>query len=149
MLRDYLPDLRKRSVDVQRPQRMYDFMDSFFNDFFESFPRGDIAYPKVNVSENDKEVKVQAELPGMEPKDIDISFQNGTLLLKGEKRFEDEKREGNFHRMECSYGSVHRAIPLPAEIDADKIEAKFKNGVLNITMPKAETAKSKKIEIQS
>ena len=149
MFKNYLPDLRRRSAEVQRPQRMYDFMDSFFNDFLESFPRGDIAYPKVNVSENEQEVFVQAELPGMEPKDIDISYQNGTLLLKGEKKFEDEQKKGNFHRVECSYGSVHRAIPLPAEIDPDRIEAKFKNGVLNIKMPKAETAKSKKIEIQS
>ncbi len=149
MLRKYLPEIRRNPEEVRRPERTYDLMDNFFNDFLSTLPTGTVTFPKVNVSESDKEVQVKAELPGMEAKDIDLVFQNGSLVLKGEKKLEDEHEDANYHSFECSYGAFHREVPLPAEVDRDKVEAKFKNGVLEITMPKAETAQNKRIEIQS
>lgn len=148
MFRRYLPDIRRRSPVARKPHRMVDLMDGFFNDFLESFPETEFNFPKVNVSENDKEVTVKAELPGMDPKDVDISIQNNVLVLKGEKKFEEEHTEGDFHRVECSYGSINRTIQLPAEVDPEKVKAKCKNGVLNIKMPKTEGSKTKKIEIE-
>lgn len=149
MLSRYLPDIRRRSREPRRPQRMFDLMDTFFNDLLETYPSPDFSMPRVNISENDKEVTVKAELPGMDSKDIDISIQNNALVLKGEKRFEDEQDEGDYHRVECSYGSIHRTVQLPAEVDPEKVKAKFKNGVLKVKLPKTEGSKSRKIEIES
>lgn len=149
MLRKYLPEIRRHPEEVRRPEQPSDWMDTFFSDFLGNLPTGTVTYPKVNVSENDNEVQVKAELPGMEAKDIDLSFQNGSLVLKGEKKLEDEHKDENYHRFECSYGAFHRAVPLPTEVDRDKVEAKFKNGILEITMPKAESAQSKRIQIES
>lgn len=103
----------------------------------------------MNISENDKEVKVKAELPGLEAEDIDISLRNNTLILQGEKKFEDEETKDNYHRIERSYGRFYRAISLPAEVEAEKIKAKYKKGVLEVKLPKSEQAQAKKIEIQS
>ena len=149
MLRKYLPELRKRSQEVQRPQNLFDMMESFFNEPFERMPFAELSYPRVNVSEDEKEVTVTAELPGMSSKDMDISIRQNNLILQGEKSFEDEEKDKNYHRIECSYGSFYRTVPLPAEVDADKVKAKFKDGVLTVTMPKTESAQKKKIEIES
>ena len=149
MLRRYLPELRKRSQDVQRPQSMFDLMESFFNEPFERGPFKELSYPQVNVSESEKDVTVTAELPGMQGKDLDISLRQNNVILQGEKRFEDEEKNKNFHRIECSYGSFYRTVPLPTEVDEEKIKASFKNGVLTVTLPKAASAQRKKIEIES
>lgn len=149
MLRKFVPELRKRSHEVQRPQNLFDMMESFFNEPFTRAPFGEFSYPQVNVSEDEKEIKVSAELPGMDSKDLDISIRQDNLILQGEKRFEDEEKDKNYHRIECSYGSFYKTVPLPAEVEADKVKAKFKDGVLTVTMPKAESAQRKKIEIES
>jgi len=149
MLRKYLPELRRRSQEVQRPQNLFDMMESFFNEPMERMPFGDLAYPQVNVSETENDVTVTAELPGMDSKDMDISIRQNNLILQGEKRFEDEEKSKNYHRIECSYGSFYRTVPLPTEVDADKVKAKFKDGVLTVNMPKAPGAKRKKVEIES
>lgn len=80
---------------------------------------------------------------------IDINIRQDNLILQGEKRFEDEEKDKNFHRIECSYGSFYRTVPLPSEVDADKVKAKFKDGVLTVNMPKTAKAQRKKIEIES
>lgn len=149
MLRKYLPEMRKRSQEVQRPQNIFDMMESFFNDPLERMPFGEFAYPQVNVSENDEAVTVNAELPGLNSKDIDISIRQNNLIIQGEKRFEDEEKNKNYHRIECSYGSFYRTVPLPTEVDSEKVKAKFKDGVLNVHIPKAQSAQKKKIEIES
>jgi len=149
MLRRFLPDIRRRSMDAQRPSSVLDLMESFWRQPLSFEGLRDMEFPAVNVSENDKEVKVKAELPGMESKDIDISLWNNNLVLQGEKKFENEERGDNYHRIEHSYGSFYRVIPLPAEVDEAKIKAKYKRGVLEVTLPKSEEAKAKKIEIQS
>lgn len=98
-------------------------------------------WPNVEVSETDKELRVTAELPGLEENDVEVTLDDGVLTLRGEKRSESEDQERQFS--ERFYGQFERRIPLGAEIQEDKVEARFKNGVLSITMPKTEQAQSK------
>lgn len=132
-------------------------MNQLFNNFFTESPFAAMKWneetfnPKVNVAETDTNVQITAELPGMEEKDIDVSLAENTLTIKGEKKKESEEKNKNFHRVERSYGYFQRSLPLPAEVEVDKVAANFKNGILNITLPKSQAskAKSKKIEIKS
>ncbi|MDP0928476.1 Hsp20/alpha crystallin family protein [Paracoccus onubensis] len=105
------------------------------------------AWPNVEVSESDNEIRVTADLPGMEEKDVELLLDNGALTLRGEKRSSCEDQERQFS--ERYYGRFQRIIPLPVEIDQDKVDARFSNGVLSVILPKSETAKSqvKRIEI--
>jgi HSP20 family protein len=91
---------------------------------------------------------VKAEVPGMDPKHIDISLSDGVLTIKGEKKEEKEEKEANYHLVERSYGAFSRSIRLPSEVQSDKINASYKNGVLKITLPKSEEAKKKEIKIK-
>lgn len=103
----------------------------------------------MDVSETDKEVIVKAELPGMDPKEIDVSVRGDILTLAGERKQEKEEKGVNFHRVERSYGSFSRSIQLPAEVDTGKVEASYKDGVLRITLPKAKAAAVKKIQVKA
>jgi len=103
--------------------------------------------PAVDVYETDHEVVLKAELAGIDPKYVDIRVEDGTLYLKGERKFEKETKEEDYHRVERSYGSFMRSFPLPAGVDADKAAAEYKNGVLTLTLPKREEAKPKTIKI--
>ena len=103
--------------------------------------------PQVDVTETDKDVKVCAEIPGVEAKDIDVSVEDGTLRIRGEKKYEREENEKGQYRMERSYGSFERAIPLPVEVDEAKAKAEFKNGVLRLTLPKRPGAQSRRKKI--
>jgi len=94
------------------------------------------------VIETDKNVKVCAEIPGVEAKDIDVSVEDGTLIIRGVKKYEREETEKGEYRMERSYGSFERAIPLPVEVDEAKAKAEVRNGVLRLTMPKRPGAQS-------
>ena len=112
-------------------------------------------WPRVNVSETDKELQVTAELPGVDEKNIDVTVSGDQLTIRGEKKSEvDEKKDEKgraFRRVERSYGSFERTMSLPFDIDPDKVQANFKNGVLTLTLPKPldTQKKSKKIEISS
>jgi len=159
-IRNLIPFGRK-SVPVKREDEnpfsiLRREMDSLFDNFFQGF---DIApfegrmgafTPKVDVAESDKEIKITAELPGLDEKDIDVSLQNDMLIIKGEKKEEKEDKGKDYYRMERSYGSFSRTIPLPIEVETDKIEATFKKGVLNITLPKTAkaAAETKKIAVK-
>jgi HSP20 family protein len=101
----------------------------------------------VDVTETDKEVKVCAEIPGVEAKDVDVTVENGTLTIRGEKKFEREENEKGQYRMERSYGSFERAIALPTEVDESKAKAEFKKGVLRLTLPKRAGAQSRRKKI--
>ena len=101
----------------------------------------------VDVSETAKEIIVNAEIPGVEAKDIDVNLAGNVLTIKGERKREHEKKEENLHRVERSYGSFYRSLSLPSEVDADKIKASYKKGVLRVTMPKTKRAAGKKVEI--
>jgi HSP20 family protein len=106
--------------------------------------------PQIDVTETDKEVKVCAELPGVESKDVEVSVEENVLTIKGEKKYEREQNEKGQYRMERSYGSFERSLLLPAEVDESKAKAEFKKGVLRLTLPKrpgAETRR-KKIPVQ-
>ncbi|MDQ3927617.1 MAG: Hsp20/alpha crystallin family protein [Chloroflexota bacterium] len=92
--------------------------------------------PAINVAETDREYRVTAELPGMDEKDIELSLHRDHLTIKGEKKQEHEEKGNGYHRVERSYGTFQRTIPLPQEIDADNVEANFQKGVLTITLPK-------------
>lgn len=134
-------------------REMNKLFDSFSHGFgMEPFePRLGIFNPSINVIDEDKEMRVTAELPGMDEKDIDVSLSQDALTIKGEKNQEKEDKGKNYYRMERSYGSFSRSIPLPVEIDSNKAKAQFKKGILTVTLPK--TAKSlkekKKIQIKS
>jgi HSP20 family protein len=107
--------------------------------------------PRINVSETEKEIQVTAELPGIEEKDVEVTLDNGVLLIKGEKKAEKEEKNKNYHRVERSYGSFMRSFALPHEVEDDKAEAAFKNGVLTVKLPKTFEAQQavKKIAIKS
>ncbi len=103
--------------------------------------------PAVDVFEKEDKFVVKAELPGMKEEDVDVSLVGDTLSIKGEKKTETEIKEEDYYRCERSYGSFYRAIPLPANVDADKIEASFEDGVLEIALPKSAKVKPKKITV--
>jgi len=98
-------------------------------------------------SETAKEIIVNAEIPGVEAKEIDVNLKGNVLTIKGERKREHEEKEENFHRIERSCGSFYRSLRLPSEVDGEKIKATYKEGVLRITMPKTKKEAGKKIEI--
>jgi len=101
----------------------------------------------VDIYETDENLVLKAELPGINPDSVEIRVEDNTLYLKGERKFEKEVKEQNYHRVERSYGAFTRTFSLPGSIDADKVAANFKDGVLTLTMPKKEEAKPKTIKI--
>lgn len=107
--------------------------------------------PKIDLSETEKEYMVKAELPGMNQNDIDISISKDMLTIRGEKKQEKEENVKGYYRMERSYGSFCRSIALPTEIEMDKADASFKNGVLNVSLPKTKQAQqeSKKLTVKA
>jgi len=103
--------------------------------------------PAVDIYETPDSIVLQAELPGLSKDDIDIQVRDNVLTLKGERRSEKEVKEGNYLRVERAYGGFQRAFTLPAAVQADKIRAVFKDGVLDVSIPKVEEAKPKQIKI--
>lgn len=103
--------------------------------------------PAVDIYETDHDIVVKAELPEMKEKDLDIRLVNNTLTLKGERKFEKETQEENYHRVERAYGAFSQSFTLPTSVDQDKISAEYKDGVLKITLPKKVETKSKQIKV--
>jgi len=103
--------------------------------------------PSVDIFENDNEVIIKAELPGMNPNDMEVRLENNVLMLKGERRFEKEAKEENYHRVEREYGSFSRSFTLPTAVDGEKVTAEYKDGVLKVVLPKKEETKPKPIKI--
>ncbi len=103
--------------------------------------------PPVDIYENGDSLVLKAELPGVNPDDVEIRVEDNTLYLKGNRKFENEVKEQNYHRVERSYGTFTRTFALPNSIDADKVGASYKDGILTLTMPKKEEAKPKTIKI--
>jgi HSP20 family protein len=130
-------------------------MNRLFDDVFRGFDLTPVgmsrmaSWPHVEVIENDKDVRVSAELPGLEDKDVEVLMGEGVLTIRGEKKSEVEDKERAFS--ERTYGRFERRIPLAWEVDEDKIDASFKNGVLTVTMPKSAQASShvKRIAVNS
>jgi len=103
--------------------------------------------PAVDIYETENEIMVKAELPGIDRKDIVLNLDNNVLTLKGERKFEKETRQENYHRIERSYGAFSRAFSIPAIVDEEKIRADYKDGILKIALPKKEQVKPKQIKI--
>ncbi|MEN6637319.1 MAG: Hsp20/alpha crystallin family protein [Clostridiaceae bacterium] len=103
--------------------------------------------PAVDVVEDDKMVRVTAEMPGLNDKDFNVEIEGDRLILSGEKKHDREEKKENYYYSECSYGSFSRVIPLPCEVDADKANATYKNGMLEVELPKKEGAKSKRVNV--
>lgn len=154
-MRDLIPWGRSRAP-VRREDATYASpfltlrreMDRLFDDAFRGFGAlGDwtgansFGWPNVEVTERDKEIRVTAELPGLEEKDIELSLEDGALTLRGEKRTEHEDDDRRYS--ERFYGRFERRIALPAEVDEDHVKASFRNGVLTVTLPKTERARER------
>jgi HSP20 family protein len=125
-------------------RRMFDIEPAWRSSF--SF-----SVPAIDMSEDEKTYKISAELPGLDPKDIDVSVTGDMLVLRGEKRQEKEEKDKNYHFSERAYGSFQRAFELPASVDRGKIGADFSKGVLTITLPKTAAAQqpTKKIAVKA
>ena len=104
--------------------------------------------PNIDIYEEENDVVVKAELPGMKKEDIEISLTEDSITVAGEKKAEHRVEKKNFYRFESSYGSFSRTMSLPSDIQTDKVKAEFKNGVLEIRMPKTEEAKKKEIKVK-
>jgi HSP20 family protein len=125
-----------------------DLFRSFFNDDNFLTRNRDDYYPAVDIEETDDAYRVHMELPGMDKKDIKISYRDNVLHISGEKHEEKDEKERNYHHYERRFGRFERAFRIHSEVVEDKIDANFKNGVLVIDMPKAEIAKPKEIEVK-
>lgn len=121
------------------------FQDSVNRLFAE--PNGRPWVPPVDILETENELVVKADVPGMEMKDIDVRMENGTLTIRGERKFES-KDGGGWHRVERSYGTFERIFTLPETVDAEAVKADYKNGTLTITLPKKEIAKPRQIKVE-
>ena len=142
------PILRRTGL-LNRPER--DFFDRFFADFaLPSIAFEDTEWmPAFDMSETDKELIVKGEVPGMDKKDINITVSDGMLTIRGEKKHEKKEENEQYHRVERRYGAFSRTIRLPHEVEADKVDATYKEGVLSIRLPKSEAVEPKKIEIKT
>jgi len=161
-LKDLIPwRKRKREEEewllpIERDRELFrDFFADLFRPWalmrmrpFDEVFRGRF-YPDIDVTETDKEYRVTAELPGLSKDDIDVSLEEGVLTIRGEKRQEERHEKEDYVCVERSYGSFVRRIPLPSEVDESRVEARFKNGVLRLTLPKSEEHRGRKIEIAS
>jgi len=105
--------------------------------------------PPVDIYETDEALVLKAELPGFSKDDISIELKENTLVIKGERKHEDEVKEGNYHRMERSYGAFQRAFMLPMTVDQEKVKASYKDGILELRLPKVQAAQPKRIAVSA
>ena len=157
----------KQGVQKAEPARAlspFEEMDKYFESHFPSgwmrpfqWPRmswGEMKAPfegktpNVDVIDRENEVIVKAELPGVDKKDLDISVSKNTVTIKGSTSHEEKEEKGDYYRCEISRGSYSRTLPLPAEVDDEKAKANFKDGILELTLPKVEKAKKRTIKVE-
>ncbi len=142
-----------RRNDTNGPLGCYEGeIDRFFNDFFSTGPVrifNEGWYPRVDVVEDENSFHVTADIPGVSEKEINVTVENGVLSISGERKTErtEEDEKKRYHVSERSYGSFHRTVTLPERINAEGIRANFKDGVLNIEIPKSEEVKPRKIAV--
>ena len=129
-------------------------IDRLFDDFTRGFPAfsggsaGEML-PSVDVTENDKQIEITAELPGLEDKDVQVNFADNVLTIRGEKKAEKEEKDKTYRLVERSYGSFVRSLELPDGVDANAIKASIDKGVLKVTVPKPAPAQVKKIDVKT
>ncbi len=127
-------------------KRFSDIMDEFFNDAVATRNRS--FAPSIDISETDKKYNIDVEIPGMTKDDIDLNIENNRLTISGERKFENEEKNKQFHRVETHYGTFTRSIQLPDNVKPDSINATYKNGILNISIEKSEDKIKKQIQIK-
>jgi HSP20 family protein len=132
-------------------------MDRLFDSFvreplgmldWPAFMGGEKWWPAIDIAESDKEITVRAEIPGIDPKELDVTVTGNQLVISGEKKESSEKKEKGFYHSEARYGSFRRAIPLPEGIDSEHVDANYANGILTLKLQKTPAAAAKKIEIK-
>ena len=128
-------------------------MERVFNSFEDGGSRGDVTAaawaPAVDIKEEDNAYVVHADIPGVDPKNIELNMENGVLSLRGERKSEVKEEKDNYHRIERITGSFYRRFTLPDTADSDNISAKYTNGVLEVRIPKQEKVLPRRIEVQS
>jgi len=130
-----------------------DRMNRLFQDSFGGVRAGEEGLPTANfvpavdIYEDEHDITVKMEVPGIEQKDIDVRLENNTLVVRGERKFEKDEKEENFHRIERRYGSFYRAFSLPNTVDPEKVNAEYENGVLRIMLAKKAEARPKQIKV--
>jgi len=130
-------------------QRLQDEVNRMFDDRLTTRSGESVGWtPACDIFEDEEGVTLRFELAGVEPKDVDIRFENGVLTLRGERKLEKEDKRDNYHRVELSYGTFTRSFSLPGTIDAEKIKAEAKNGVLAVHLPKKPEAKPRAIQVK-
>lgn len=146
--------MNEKNLKLWEPFRelvsMRDDMDRLFETFFGG-GQGDLDNywkPAIDIEESNGNLMVRAELPGMTKDDIKVSVQDDMLTISGERTRENEKKDKTVHRIERCYGQFRRMIRLPATVDADKVKATYKDGVLHVTLPKPEALKPKNIDVE-
>jgi HSP20 family protein len=153
----------KKEVAPYRPGRgipsVFDEMDRLFGRFLGrrfghmGWPRMwwpeelEVPWPSVDIYDEKESVVVKAEIPGVRKEELEVNVTEDAVTISGEKKKEEKKEEKDYYRLERSYGSFRRSFPLPADVDSSKAKAKFKDGVLEVTIPKTEKAKKKEIKV--
>lgn len=136
---------------MREMSEMRSLMDRAFDEFFSRSP---ISYEglgsiDVNMLQTENEIVIKASIPGVKPEDINISVTGDTLNLRGEIKEDEEFKDANYHIKEMRYGSFSRSLPLPCKVDSEQAKADFENGVLKLTLPKAEEVKPKAITVKA
>jgi HSP20 family protein len=156
--------VKKESKEIARTdqprslQTLWD-LDSMFDDFLRKpysvfglprlrFPEMESVTPSVDIYEEKGEVVVKAELPGINKEDLDVTVTEDTITIAGEKKKEAEIKKADYYRWECSFGSFNRTFTLPAEVQTDKVKTKFRDGILEIRLPKTEESKKKERKVK-
>jgi HSP20 family protein len=126
-----------------------DEMNQLFDEFWRRRPFFEAGWcPELDMAETSENIIIKVEIPGLDPKDIDISISGDTLTLKGEKKEEKKENDRYYHRVERRYGVFTRSVVLPESVDTENVKAECKNGILEVTLPKVEKAKPKKIAVK-
>lgn len=152
LIRYQEPELAQWNPPFNRLASLREEMNRILDGSLAAFTSGNVGLfggwsPAVDVVQDKDNVFVKAELPGMKKEDIDISFEDGILTICGERKEEAEVREGEAYRSERFFGKFHRTVSLPTKVDAEKISAAYKDGILTVQLPKAAEAKAKQIDV--
>jgi HSP20 family protein len=142
-------NLNPRRAELDLRRQISRLFDDFLPEGWWGEGRGGEWGPVIDIAETPEAVVVKAEVPGVNPKEIEVSVNENTLTLRGEKKDEKEEKGRNFHRIERSYGAFSRTITRPCPVEGTKTEAESKDGVLTITLPKQKAAIPKKIEVKT
>lgn len=147
---------RRRGLTDDRPfGSLQRAINEMLEDFWQDVPtwpgeaRG--FRPRIDFSEDEQQYHIAVELPGVKEEDVDVSMTNGTLTIRGEKKEEREDRRRDYYRHERSFGAFYRTVPIPAEVNKEQVSARFRDGVLRLTLPKSKEAResAKQIEIKA